>query len=512
MLTYLTELKKQLKMNSKQNIKVLVILGQHRSGSSVLSGALMSMGGYLGVDYQHEEDEYNEKGYFESSWTDHINNQILNAIGCSWHHIIGLPEDWFLSPRLSHLYGVVKDYITKDILNTPIDNFYMLKDPRISILLPFYLKVFDELNISPSFIFSDRNNEEIKESLVKRDGLNAESLDGMIEYHRLYVKKYIGNRPIIWSNTFANVSYKPIKYFNYIKEYLNIPLNITPNTVKHLNSFIDMNLKHNNTKKCVKVISTYFGPRRTNTNYNPILNNLQGIIPKTSGIKPTIESIKQLVKNERSIDSGVFMDTIIVNHNIEEILDSNEALEFLDTIDGTPTRNGVFRVINRPWENGVGGSFKSFDFIYQKHKNDYHYWMFTEDNVIQIKDNYYKDGISQLNQNNNIGYICTYRCTSLKDNPHHKPHCHGGSGITTIEKLNTINDKFGSLCYYKEPFTPKMIETLGLPEFSHYSSAWYRNFEELGEVDFTNSFIQGGFKLEDSNRKDKISSYYGDCV
>ena len=128
--------------------KVLVIIGQHRSGTSVLSGCLKILGGYLGDDYQLEKDTHNEKGYFECSWTDHINNTILNKVGMEWNTIpryklngefkaIELPNNWYTHQKLNDLYKIVKTHILNDLENKPPGTFLHHKRPKNIINITF---------------------------------------------------------------------------------------------------------------------------------------------------------------------------------------------------------------------------------------------------------------------------------------------------------------------------------------------------------------------------------------
>ena len=486
-------------------------MGQHRSGTSVLSGCLKILGGYLGVGYTPEKDQYNEKGYFEGSWTDHVNNTILNKVGMEWSNATDLPNNWYNHPKLDELYDTVKSHIVKDLESIPEGSFYMIKDPRISLILPFYIKVFEQLNLEPKFIFSDRENTEMSKSLVKRDNLNPDSLESLFNYHRHYCKKYIGDKDIIWTHTFKNILYKPTNFLKYIIKRFDLPNHINGKTKKEISEFIDVKLKHHNTRTNVKVICTYFGNRRTNVVYGNSETH-SGHIPKHSGVDNTIDFIENLLENERFVDSGVFMDTILVNHDVSELTKETESKKFLKEIDGTPTRNGVIKVINRPFNNGVGGGFGSFNHVYQKHKEDYEYWYFTEDNVVQTKNFYFIQSIIQLNDNDKVGYICGYRHTTLKNNEHDKVHCHGGCGATHISKLNKVNKSHGSLAFYDEPYSESMLENINdMEAFGSHAWAWYRGFEDKGEVGFTHSFIEAGLLLQDIQREDKFCCYYGDC-
>ena len=435
--------------------KILVIIGQHRSGTSMLSGSLNIMGGWLGSNYEFEADQYNQKGYFENKWTDIFNNKILNMLGCHWYYIKSQPNEWWNQCRFDTFLDELKSNIIKDLNCLPNGKFYIIKDPRISIILPLYIKAFNQLNIDASFIFSDRETEEIVDSISHRDGFNPKMIRDMVIKHRTYAEPYLKNN-FIWTNTFSNMFYKPEKFLRYIRDKFGLPLIINEKTLTELNNFIEVGLKNQNKGKNCKVIATYFGPRRTNIEFHNE-SNMGGAIPKESGINSTINAIIKLIKHEKSIDSGVFMDTIIVNHDISDISKISKAKKLLNDIDGIPTRNGVIKVINRPWNNGIGGSFGSFNYAYQKFKDVYDYWFFTEDNVIQIKDGYFKICIEQLKKDDSIGFICGYKYTTLDDNKHHLLHCHGGCGATHISKLNEINDKYGSLPYSKQPFTNTII-------------------------------------------------------
>ena len=47
------------------NKKLVIVLGPHRSGTSLLTAAVESLGAYLGIEDQNVSDE-NPKGFFEN--------------------------------------------------------------------------------------------------------------------------------------------------------------------------------------------------------------------------------------------------------------------------------------------------------------------------------------------------------------------------------------------------------------------------------------------------------------
>jgi hypothetical protein len=237
-------------------------------------------------------------------------------------------------------------------------------------------------------------------------------------------------------------------------------------------------------KNC-KVIATYFGPRRN----------------KPNGIKDTIRFWEnEILKYEMDVDPGVEMDTIIVNHDFG----NKEVKNFLENIDGTKTTRGVIRVYHREWDNGIGGSFRSFGEAFKKYKNEYDYWFFTEDNVIILAENYFKLALDQFKKTKNCGYICCLRSgglTRYKDK-----HCDGACGLTSSIILNKIHDKLGFLPYSKRAMDKRVQEGIkknnlnifkNQKEMSSQKNSWYLDFCYNGEIKFTNEIFKLGFKLEE---------------
>jgi len=238
--------------------------------------------------------------------------------------------------------------------------------------------------------------------------------------------------------------------------------------------------------KSCRVISTYFGPRRKNV-----------------GFSDTISTLKEVIKLEQNDTSGVEKDTIIVNHDFGDIMGK----KFLDTIDGTKTKDGIFKILHRPFDNGIGGSFCSFNYAYEKFRNDYEYWFFNEDDVVVVKENYMTQIINQLKSDSTIAFICAQRETQTIQDGYiiktgaYEPHAHGGTGGTHVKFLNECYDKYGKLPYSEMPMTDDMILAIKDGDSSAFNSQyardWYRSFEIDGEIRFTNVYIKDfGYNLQ----------------
>jgi hypothetical protein len=227
-----------------------------------------------------------------------------------------------------------------------------------------------------------------------------------------------------------------------------------------------------------KVIATYFGPRR----YFP------------QDIKDSIELIKEVIQNEIDNDPGEDLDVIVVNHNFE----NEEVIGFLNSVNGISINRGKLIVLNRPWENGIGMSYASYNYAYDLYKNQYDYWFFTEDDVITILPHYYRIAKNQLIQNKEVAFIGCHRCILEEGVP---THAHSGCGITNkkfIEKAISYN---GYLPHSKLPMPEEVseyIKTMDRENFLNSRSLkeWYRSAEIDGEIAFTNVYEKIGYSIQ----------------
>ena len=144
----------------------LVVLGMHRSGTSALTRVLSLSGLTLPQDLMTPAED-NPDGFWESDRISHFNNRLLEAKGTYWDD----PFSFSAEPRGQAL---LRPYVNEgvDLLredfpgNLPI----VFKDPRLSLLAPFWHEVLDRAGYTPRYVISMRHPAEIARSLAKRDG------------------------------------------------------------------------------------------------------------------------------------------------------------------------------------------------------------------------------------------------------------------------------------------------------------------------------------------------------
>jgi len=145
----------------------LIVAGMHRGGTSAVAGALGLMGGTLPRDLMPAQPGVNDAGFFEPLPIVSIHDELLASVNSSWDDPHPLPKGWFQGAEAKAFAGrlvaeIKEQYGDGDLL--------VLKDPRMSRLIPLWLEVFAELDIRPLFLIPVRHPWEVAASLAHRDG------------------------------------------------------------------------------------------------------------------------------------------------------------------------------------------------------------------------------------------------------------------------------------------------------------------------------------------------------
>jgi GT2 family glycosyltransferase len=145
--------------------KCIFVLGMHRSGTSAMAGLLARLGFPLGKELMAAND-FNEKGYFENNRIYKFNEKLLGFLGAGWDETFLLDENWIENKDLGKFREELLRIIDEDFSDTPI---FVIKDPRICVLLPLYQEVFHSIDIDSQYIIMVRHPEEIWLSLQRRE-------------------------------------------------------------------------------------------------------------------------------------------------------------------------------------------------------------------------------------------------------------------------------------------------------------------------------------------------------
>ena len=155
------------KKQKKSQRTAVVVLGMHRSGTSALAGVL----GILGCDQPAtlmKPNENNKKGYFESDKLYQLHTRLLASAASSWDDWMAMPKGWFEGPRALEYHDQAMETMAGEFGKSRL---FVLKDPRICRLVPFWEEVLDDFGARPAYVLTHRNPLEVARSLNKRDGM-----------------------------------------------------------------------------------------------------------------------------------------------------------------------------------------------------------------------------------------------------------------------------------------------------------------------------------------------------
>jgi hypothetical protein len=152
----------------------LIVLGMHRSGTSMLTGLTSMAGEYVGPDHlMFGPDGENPRGYWERRDTVAANEALLRLRGCTWNMV----ADWSLArppvpPR------EIAEAMRSIVLDLDAFRPWVMKDPRLCLTLPYWTPLLE----APVAVLLYRDPLEIARSLERRGMPTGLSLS-LWEYH-----------------------------------------------------------------------------------------------------------------------------------------------------------------------------------------------------------------------------------------------------------------------------------------------------------------------------------------
>ncbi len=172
----------------------MLLLGMHRSGTSVIARLLGEFGARIGAGDEllpaHPED--NPRGYWERLDVLTAHDRYLAAIGCAWDRVANLPEVPRGGAAETHLRAELRQAIAK--LARP--GSWLVKDPRLCLLLP----VWQELLPAAVSIVAVRHPQEIAASLLRshRGVYPAAFVVGLWEKYLIRALKALNGRDALF--------------------------------------------------------------------------------------------------------------------------------------------------------------------------------------------------------------------------------------------------------------------------------------------------------------------------
>ena len=218
----------------KGNQQPVLVVGMHNSGTSILTEILHKNGVFFGANMQHFESNF---------FSIFINDRIILGGKGNWAKLPIMSVDEVLSYE-SSVAPIIKAHWLTDYLQWGYDgeSLWGIKDPRLSILLPLYLKIFPEAKI----IHIRRNPNDVAASLSGKYKAGVGVLNDfnhwktLTEAHTQRVLDYSGICSAYFELSYENFCRDPKPYTKDLFQFLDIPFtdktnllleNVTPSQI-----------------------------------------------------------------------------------------------------------------------------------------------------------------------------------------------------------------------------------------------------------------------------------------
>jgi len=145
--------------------RALLILGMHRSGTSAVTRVVNLLGAKIG-DRLVPPGYDNPSGFWENATAVEINEQLLRDLGRTWYDMREMPDDWMETAAAAKALDLARKFIRRDLGGS---RFCALKDPRICLTVPLWIKAFESLKFEVDCLFVVRDPREVVESLHRRN-------------------------------------------------------------------------------------------------------------------------------------------------------------------------------------------------------------------------------------------------------------------------------------------------------------------------------------------------------
>ena len=223
--------------------RVIVILGMHRSGSSVITRGIQALGVDLGDNLMPPAEGNNSKGFFEDLDIYRFNEQLLKVLGSNWYSLRPVDEQRLTGAEFSEYRCKANQLITEKL---GTNQLFAFKDPRTAVLIPFWRCVFDNLELEDKYVITVRNPMEIAASLKARDGFDMRRGLYLWAKHAVEAVRHTEGKPRVFV-AYDAVLREPLEQLTRLASALDLdpPKQKTKAITQYCDEFLEAGLRHN---------------------------------------------------------------------------------------------------------------------------------------------------------------------------------------------------------------------------------------------------------------------------
>jgi glycosyltransferase involved in cell wall biosynthesis len=162
----------------------ILILGMHRSGTSILTRLVNMLGAYFGPDsIATAPNDENPKGFWERRDVRKLNDDLLFSVGADWHRIVDYDPGTVPADARSRFEQGARAVIAEMDRHRP----WVLKEPRLCLNLPVWRPLLER----PVCLIVVRDPVEIAHSLEARNRIPVPV--GIAMTHAYYLRALRGS-------------------------------------------------------------------------------------------------------------------------------------------------------------------------------------------------------------------------------------------------------------------------------------------------------------------------------
>ena len=224
-------------MNANTRV-LLFIVGMHRSGTSALARAFCACGATTGDDVLAPMEGVNSEGFWEDKSLVALNEELLHEAGLDWYSI-GQDSNSASDPvGVATFYQCAKSIIERGFGDGAVE---LVKDPRLCVTLPLWLRVCDELGVTSRVCIIRREPVEVALSLEKRDGFPLSYGYWLASNYEQAIRRVVPDNLCSATTTFDQLLESPIAELDRLIGELSLPLAIDATA---LPQSVEKRLKH----------------------------------------------------------------------------------------------------------------------------------------------------------------------------------------------------------------------------------------------------------------------------
>lgn len=154
-------------MPGRPRRRALLVLGMHRSGTSCVARIANLLGPEIGGNLRPPQPD-NPMGFWEHAGLSELNDRALVALGTSWNDPSPLPAGWEERAPLLEIGEALRTLLESEF---SLHSDFVVKDPRLCLLLPLWRTALDSLDCDVEFLWVVRDPRAVGASLARRDQL-----------------------------------------------------------------------------------------------------------------------------------------------------------------------------------------------------------------------------------------------------------------------------------------------------------------------------------------------------